>query len=212
LSTARANDISTKLQLMLEEVNQTFGHAKEIVTAAYTQALAEGFSPTEAKHLILSSVKSISPRTIYYYLPNESKDKKMQQLGLKQRALQNCNDKKQINNNEYVLHSNDGRQNKELKSDPFMENLSNELDSRKITKEMYLLASSLEKNNSDGTVQPLVQENRGHGTKLVIVLSEKFADYICNKTHMNRTAGRRTKFNLEHDGNIVTAVRDFSII
>jgi len=93
-----------------------------------------------------------------------------------------------------------------------MENLSNELDSRKITKEMYLLSASLEKNNSDGTVQPLVQENRGLGTKLVIVLSEKFADYVCNKTQLNRTAGRRTKFNLEHDGNIVTAVRDFSII
>jgi len=71
---------------MLEEVNQTFGHTKEIITAAYTQALAEGISPTEAKHLILSSVKSISPRTIYYYLPNESKDKKMQQLRLKHRA------------------------------------------------------------------------------------------------------------------------------
>jgi len=193
---------------MLEEVNQTFGHAKEIVTAAYTQALAEGFSPTEAKHLILSSVKSISPRTIYYYLPNESKDKKMQQLGFKQRALQNCNDKKQINNNEYVLHSNDGRQNKELKSDPFMENLSNELDSRKITKQMYLLSASLEKNNPDGTVQPLTQENRGLEIKLGIVLSEKFADYISNKTHMNRTAGRRTKFNLEHDGNIVTSVHE----
>ena len=93
-----------------------------------------------------------------------------------------------------------------------MENLSNELDSRKITNEMYLLSASLEKNNSDGTVQPLSQENRGLGTKLVIVLSEKFADYICNKTQMNRTAGRRTKFNLEHDGNIVTAVHDFSII
>jgi hypothetical protein len=205
LSTSRVNKISTKLRLMLEEVNQTFGHAKEIVTAAYTQALAEGFSPTDAKHLILSSVKSISPRTIYYYLPNESKDKKMQQLGLKQRALQNCNDKKQSND---VLHSNNGRQNKELKSDPFMENLSNELDSRRITKEMYLLASSLEKNNPDGTVQPLTQENRGLEIKLVIVLSEKFADYISNKTRMNRTAGRQTKFNLEHDGNIVTAVHE----
>jgi len=127
---------------------------------------------------------------------------------LKQRALQNCNDKKASNNNNDVLHSNDGRQNKELKSDPFMENLSNELDSRKITKQMYLLSASLEKNNPDGTVQPLTQENRGLEIKLGIVLSEKFADYISNKTHMNRTAGRRTKFNLEHDGNIVTSVHE----
>jgi hypothetical protein len=128
---------SIKLRMMLEEVNQAFGYAKKAVMAAYNQALSEGYSPQEAKQLILSLVHHISPRTIYLYLPDESKDKKMQALALKKRtSLQSCNDKKQ-NNNSDLLDSDGGRHIKESKTDRFMENLRKELDTRKITKAMY---------------------------------------------------------------------------
>jgi len=204
-------EASIKLQNMLEEVNQTFGHAKEVIMAAYTQALVEGFNPTEAKNLLLSSVKTLSPRTIYYYLPNESKDNKMQQLALKKKSLQNCNDKKTSNNKD-LLDSNHTGYIKKSNVDSFMEYLTKELDSRKVTKEMYLLPASLENNKSDDTLQSISQENNEHGKKSAILLPEKFADYISDKTQTNRTIGKPSRFRLEHDGNRVTAVRDFSII
>jgi hypothetical protein len=82
---------SLKLKLMLEEINQAFGHAKEAIMSAYNEALAEGHTPQDAKKLILSSVKNLSSRTIYYYLPAESKDKKMQELAQRRKSLQSCN-------------------------------------------------------------------------------------------------------------------------
>ena len=77
---------------MLIEVTNAFGDAGKAVLAAYSQALLEGFTPIEAKKLILSSVKNISPRTIYLYLPDEAKNKDMQRLRLgKKLPLQSCN-------------------------------------------------------------------------------------------------------------------------
>ncbi len=79
--------VSQKLQLMLEEVNQTFGEikkvkgqAKKAVESAYTKAIEEQFTPQEAAELIFSSAKNVSRRTIYLYLPDEAKDEKMQTL------------------------------------------------------------------------------------------------------------------------------------
>ncbi len=58
--------VSQKLQLMLEEVNQTFGEikkvkgqAKKAVESAYTKAIEEQFTPQEAAELIFSSVKNV---------------------------------------------------------------------------------------------------------------------------------------------------------
>lgn len=42
---------------MLEEINQAFGHAKQTIQVAHNQAVLEGFSPQEAKNLILENVK-----------------------------------------------------------------------------------------------------------------------------------------------------------
>jgi hypothetical protein len=81
---------SLKLKLMLEEVNQAFGHAKEAVLSAYTQAKLEGFSPKGAKDLILNSVK-FKKSTVYLYLPDEAKDKKMQALAKRPASLQTWN-------------------------------------------------------------------------------------------------------------------------
>ena len=71
-------NVSQKLRLMLEEVNQAFGHAKE------------GFSPEEARKLFLKSTKTVKQRTIYLYLPDECKNKHMQNIAIKRKSLQNC--------------------------------------------------------------------------------------------------------------------------
>jgi hypothetical protein len=69
----------------------------------------------------------------------------------------------------------------------------------------------MENDSLDDTIKPIAQENHGLASKSVILLPEKFTEYICNKTQTNRTVGRPSKFNLEHDGNTVTAVHEFSI-
>jgi hypothetical protein len=62
-----------------------------------------------------------------------------------------------------------------------------------------------------GRSRKINNENNLLETKLVILLSEKFTDYICDKTQVNRAVGRPSKFNLEHNGKTVIAIHDFSI-
>jgi hypothetical protein len=81
-----------KLKMMLEEVRQVFRSGRKAVLKAYNQALSERFSPAEARDLLLATVRNVSRRTIYLYLPDESKDKKMQALAKMPRLLQNCSD------------------------------------------------------------------------------------------------------------------------
>jgi hypothetical protein len=85
---------------MLEETNQAYaeftsshGHAKEIISNVYFQAISEGFQPEEAKQLIFKSVKNYKKRTLYSYLPDEAKNKEMQALAKRSRSLQFCSDK-----------------------------------------------------------------------------------------------------------------------
>jgi len=204
---APKKEVSIKLQNLLEEVNQSFGHAKEVIMDVYTQALAEGFTPKEAKNLLLSSVKTVSPRTIYYYLPAESKDEKMQQLGLKKRSLQSCNDKEEALSSE-LLDSNKSSLIEEEKIDTFMDNLRKELDSRKITKEIYSLSALSENKDINSIIKP-IQERRGLVMKSIIILSEKHAEYVSDKLQNNKAIGRHSNFKLEHDGDTVTAVLNF---
>jgi hypothetical protein len=84
--------ISRRLQSMLQQADRAYGNGKKKVMAAYKQALSEGFTPYEAKELVLSKVKSLSRRTVYSYLPDSAKNKKMQQLRRKKSPLQICND------------------------------------------------------------------------------------------------------------------------
>jgi hypothetical protein len=78
--------------MMLEEVNQAFGNAKETIVTAYFQARSEGFSAQGAKKLLFSTIKSVGRRTIYLYLPDEAKDKKMQTIA--KLSLQTCSEKR----------------------------------------------------------------------------------------------------------------------
>lgn len=84
--------ISLKLRSMLQQADRAYGNGKKKVMAAYEQALSEGFTPYEAKELLLSKIKSLSRRTVYSYLPDSAKNKKMQRLRRKKSPLQICND------------------------------------------------------------------------------------------------------------------------
>lgn len=59
---------------MIDQANATFGKAKEIVMAAYNQALADGFTPDEAKKLLLEKITVFKKSTLYACLPDESKE------------------------------------------------------------------------------------------------------------------------------------------
>jgi hypothetical protein len=187
---------SLKLKLMLEEINQAFGHAKEAIMSAYNQALAEGHTPQDAKKLILSSVKNLSSRTIYYYLPAESKDKKMQELAFRRKSLQSCN----VNGKDSSSLASQPNKNS---PDDFIVQLSKELDSRKPTEEMYLISKLTEEFDNETDYVPGIQNADS------ILLSEVFADTISNKVQANLSTGRISQFRLYHDGINVTAVGDF---
>jgi hypothetical protein len=90
-------EISSKLRMILEEVNQVFGNARTVILKAYNQALSEGFTPSEAKELLFTTVKNLSRRTVYLYLPDEAKDKKMQSVA--RGSLQNCSGNGDSDNN-----------------------------------------------------------------------------------------------------------------
>jgi len=69
-----AKRVSKKLQKLIDEANSTFGRAKGLVAKAYRLALSEGYSPQEAKALLIDKITLFSQRTIYSYLPDEAKD------------------------------------------------------------------------------------------------------------------------------------------
>jgi hypothetical protein len=69
-------NISPKLQELIDKANHNFESAKDIVMAAYNQALTEGFSPREAKRILYERIHCLHDRTIRRYLPLEAKDVK----------------------------------------------------------------------------------------------------------------------------------------
>jgi hypothetical protein len=83
--------ISNTLQHYIDEANTSFGKAKEYVVLAYEQALREGYTPVEAKQLLLEKITVFSDRTIYRYLPDEAKDQKFQEIGKRNRSLTTVN-------------------------------------------------------------------------------------------------------------------------
>lgn len=64
--------LSTQLTELFAEINNTFGHAKELIMRAYNLALQEGYTPFEAKNLIIENVK-FGKTTVYNALPDECK-------------------------------------------------------------------------------------------------------------------------------------------
>jgi hypothetical protein len=67
-------ELSVQLADLFIQINTTFGHAKELILKAYNLAKHEGYSPVEAKHLIIDNITVFSKRTKYSYLPDECKD------------------------------------------------------------------------------------------------------------------------------------------
>lgn len=65
--------LSTQLTEIFAEINSTYGRAKELVFKAYNLALQEGYSPEEAKKVILDNVTVCGKTTKYSLLPDECK-------------------------------------------------------------------------------------------------------------------------------------------
>jgi hypothetical protein len=68
--------ISPKLQELIDKANHNFESSKDIILAAYNQALTEGFTPKEAKKILYERIRFFHHRTIRRYLPIEAKDTK----------------------------------------------------------------------------------------------------------------------------------------
>ena len=58
---------SAKLQMMLVEANLAFGHSRETILGAFSQAKSEGFTAIEAAKLIRSNITWLSDRTLRLY-------------------------------------------------------------------------------------------------------------------------------------------------
>ena len=73
-TTTTKRELSVQLADLFVQINTTFGHAKELILKAYNLAKEEGYSPAEAKDLIMNNITAFSKRTKYSYLPDECKD------------------------------------------------------------------------------------------------------------------------------------------
>jgi hypothetical protein len=73
--------LSANLATLFEEINSTFGHAKELVLKAYNLAIQEKYTPQEAKQLLLDNITVFKKTQIYAYLPSECKNPIKQKAG-----------------------------------------------------------------------------------------------------------------------------------
>lgn len=206
--------ISNKLRFMLEEINQAFGHAEEVVVAAYNQAIQEGFSPSEAKDLIFENVKSISKRTIYYYLPDQCKDKHMQEVALHKRPLQICTADDRVGSTS-LSHKVSALSSD---TDVFMKDLKAELDSRELTAEVYRESKILDtKDKIIGEKEKLIKELRKKNELISnydgdwLILPSEHSEYIYKIHSQNIKNGITSQFSLAHDGIRITRVEDLSL-
>jgi hypothetical protein len=67
-------ELSVQLADLFVQINTTFGHAKGLILKAYNLAIQEGYTPLEAKNIIMDNITLFSNRTKYSYLPDECKD------------------------------------------------------------------------------------------------------------------------------------------
>jgi hypothetical protein len=59
-TTTTKRELSVQLADLFVQINTTFGHAKELILKAYNLAKQEGYSPAEAKHLIMDNITVFS--------------------------------------------------------------------------------------------------------------------------------------------------------
>ena len=120
----------------------------------------------------------------------------MQELAHRRKSLQDCN---VVGKDTSSLASQPNKNS----PDDFILQLSKELDSRKPTKEMYLISKLTKEYDNETDYIPGIQNADS------ILLSEVFADTISNKVQANLSTGRISQFRLYHDGINVTAVGDY---
>ncbi|MFI5405908.1 MAG: hypothetical protein ACHQ1D_05275 [Nitrososphaerales archaeon] len=217
-------NVSQKLRLMLEEVNQAFGHAKEAVLAAYNQALSEGFSPEEARKLLLKSTKTVKQRTIYLYLPDECKNKHMQNIAIKRKSLQNCSDnlhRKQISDCLVVTDQTRclPERNKDDKSDIYIQEIRNTLSKREITEEIFEESRLLDEKDKiikekERTITELKKLNdlKENNDFQWILLPDRLSFIIHEKVGRSSKRGGSTKFGLKHDGHYVLEIVELDFL
>jgi hypothetical protein len=80
-------NVSDILNELVQKANTSLEQGKYYVALAYKQALKEGFTPQEAKKLLLERITVFSERTIYRGLPDEAKDRKAVELALSRKKL-----------------------------------------------------------------------------------------------------------------------------
>lgn len=73
--------LSTKLANLFVEINSTFGHAKELILAAYNLAIQEKYTSQQALHLLLENITVFKKTQIYACLPPECKNPIKQKAG-----------------------------------------------------------------------------------------------------------------------------------
>ncbi len=201
---------STKLKMMLEEVNQAvgaakaaFGHAKDAVESAYRQAISEGFSADQAKDLIFKKVKGYSERTLYSYLPDEAKNKKMQALARRPHSLQNCSDpspKKEQKASKLPTHQ----------SDAIARPTAQQAAEHSITN----TGESTFDLNGESVI--VIDLNGEYGNQEIplfnktgtILLEDELSELIHRKVSLNKSRGLGSQFILKHDGKRVNSVED----
>ena len=74
MSNRHISQISPKLQQLIEKANSSFPSTGDAVTAAYRQALGEGYTPRQAKNVLYDNIHFLHERTIRRYMPSEAKD------------------------------------------------------------------------------------------------------------------------------------------
>lgn len=223
-SLSAVQSMSQKLRLMLEEVNQAFGHAKEVVQAAYNQARSEGFSPEDARKLLLKNTKTFRQRTIYLYLPDECKNKHMQNIAMNRKSLQNCSDNSHSKQMSECLVVTDQTRclpdrNKNDKSDAFIQELRNTLSKREVTPEIFKESRLLDEKDKiieekERTITELkklndLTENTGFQW---ILLSNELSLMIHEKVGKSSKRGTITKFALKHDSHNVLEIVELDFL
>lgn len=211
--------ISDKLKFMLEEVRQVYqeyksvyGRIRETVLKTYNQCLSEGLSPFEAKELIFTFADKSLHRNIYRILPDECKDKRMQELASRRKALPIGNDGLQ---DKLALKSMSSSQSldNDSNSDIFMRDLRAELDNRNLSERACHMSKLLgmvdEKDKIIQELKKRIELTNNYGADW-LMLSPDHSRYIYEIVSRNVKEGLTSEFSLAHDGYRITQVEDLS--
>jgi hypothetical protein len=97
-------------------------------------------------------------------------------------------------------------------SQAFHNQLNQQLEAREPTQELYDISKMLADKDKEieelqTELEEFVKQGESNNNK-VVFLSSKFAIQIYDIVRINRTRGRPSDFNLEHDGHQITSVQE----